>query len=58
MLEWSIKWLTLYITDATFDNLDFTTLMWFLQFNKSSRNLLVFIIGNDSNILLMVISAK
>ena len=36
MLEWSIQWLTLYITDATFDSLDFTMLMWFFQFNDSS----------------------
>ena len=70
MLEWSTQWLTLYITDATFDSLDFTMLMWFFQFNDSSiktpRNLVAWtlcivtllIIDNDSNLLLMGISAK
>ena len=38
MQEWSIQFLTLYITDTTFDSLDFTILMWFFQFNDSSLN--------------------
>ena len=58
-----------YITAATFDSLDFTMLMWFFQFNDSSikkdatkfsglKSRYSNIIDNDSNILLMGISAK
>ena len=64
MLELSIQWLTLYITDATFDSLAFTKLMWFFQLNDSSiktpRHLGAWTLcnDNDSNILLMGVSAK